>query len=41
MVEILKRATGFYIPFILFVLVGGFHLIYNYTDGLWVLWFCE
>lgn len=41
MIDIFKRATGFYIPFIIFVLVGGFHLLYNYTDGLWVLWFCE
>jgi membrane-associated phospholipid phosphatase len=40
-IEVSKRAAGFYIPFLIFTVVGGLHLLLNYTDGLWVLWFCE
>lgn len=41
MFNIVKKSLGFYIPFALFVLIGGFHLIFQYTNGYWVLWFCK
>lgn len=41
MSEILKKSLGFYIPFLIFVVVGGLHLLLQYTDGYWIMWFCE
>tara|TARA_B110000483_G_scaffold50462_1_gene62789 strand:+ start:6717 stop:7367 length:651 start_codon:yes stop_codon:yes gene_type:complete len=40
-ISVLKKTAGFYLPFILFIGIGGVHLAFNYSDGLWVLWFCE
>lgn len=41
MSEILKKSLAFYVPFMIFVIVGGFHLLWQYSHGYWVLWFCE
>jgi membrane-associated phospholipid phosphatase len=41
MTDILKKSYGFYIPFIIFVTIGGLHLLIQYSHGVWVLWFCE
>jgi membrane-associated phospholipid phosphatase len=41
MSDIFKRSLGFYIPFLIFVVLGGLHLLFQYTHGYWVMWFCE
>ena len=41
MLKISKNAIGFMLPFAIFVLVGGLHLALNYSNGYWVLYFCE
>lgn len=40
-IDLSKKTLGFYFPFLIFVIVGGLHLLMNYTNGMWVLWFCE
>lgn len=39
--KIISNSLGFLIPFLILVVVGGFHLIFQYSNGAWVLWFCE
>jgi len=41
MSEILKKSLGFYIPLLIFVVLGGLHLLFQYTDGFWIRWFCQ
>lgn len=40
MKQILKNFSGFYFPFILFTIIAGTNLLFNYQNGDWVLWFC-
>ena len=40
MKEVLKNHMGFYIPFFIFIIIAGLNLIFNYTHGDWILWFC-
>ena len=40
MQDIFRKHSGFYYPFILFAIVAGANLAFNYEKGDWVLWFC-
>lgn len=41
MFKFINEYKGFYLPFFIFLIVGGLYLPLFYSHGDWVLWFCE